>query len=135
MSAKALVKAFYESDLANDTSVLSTFLHPECTLHWNSSKGYHEFKYKDIQALFNDIYKSYDSVRIQISHMLEDGNFVSTRYTLHVRTIENPDEEQPLAHYITIWEIKDSKLFQCHEISQLANTSEECIKSFSKIKV
>src|SRR5690606_38460612 len=135
MSAKALVKAFYESDLANDTSVLGTFLHPSCTLHWNSSKGYHVFQYKDIQALFSDIYKSYDSVRIQISHMLEDGNFVSTRYTLHVRPIKNPDEQQPLAYYMSIWEVKDGKLFKCHEISQLANTSEEYLKSYSKIKV
>lgn len=135
MSAKDIVKAFYESDLANDTSALSRFLHPDCILHWNSSKGYHKFSFDDIQALFNDIYKSYHSIRIQISHMLQDGNFVTTRYTLHVKTIENPDEEQPLAHYITIWEVKDGKLFNCHEISQLADASAPSIKSFSEIKV
>jgi len=52
-----------------------------------------------------------------------------------VHTIENPSKEVPLAHYITIWEVKDGKLFLGHEISQLADDSVVSLNSFSKIKV
>ncbi|MCB0445675.1 MAG: nuclear transport factor 2 family protein [Gelidibacter sp.] len=135
MSPKKIVKAFYESDLANDISLLSKFLHKDCTLHWSSSKGYTVLNFDDLKTFFEDINKAYTALRMQISHLLQDGNFVTTRYTLYVRTIENPDEEVPLVHYISIWEVKDGKLFDCYEISQPVDASTASLKSFSQIKV
>ena len=135
MSPKEIVKAFYESDLANDISLISKYIHQDCILHWNSSKGYSVFNFNEIKELFEDIIKSYVTIRFQISHMLEDNEFVTTRYTLFVKAIENPDEEIPLAHFITIWELKDQKLFRGFEISQLADDSPKSLKSFNQIKV
>lgn len=135
MSPKEIVKAFYESDLANDISLISKYIHQDCILHWNSSKGYSEFNFEDIKSLFEDINKSYITIRFQISHLLQDENNVTTRYTLFVKAIENPDEEIPLAHFITIWEVKDQKLFRGFEISQLADDSSKSLKSFTQIKV
>jgi hypothetical protein len=40
-----------------------------------------------------------------------------------------------MAHFITIWELKDNKLYRGYEISQQADVSLESLKSFSKIKV
>ena len=45
MSPKEIVKAFYESDIANDSDLVSKFMHKECQLHWNSSSGYEVFDY------------------------------------------------------------------------------------------
>lgn len=135
MSPKELVRSFYESDMANDANVIEKYLHEDCLLHWNSSKGFTITNKEKIKTLFIDIRKSYESVRMGISHLLQDGNFVTTRYTLFTKTIESPDQEEAVAHFITIWEVKDGKLYRGHEISQLADNSEECLKSFSEIKV
>ncbi len=48
MSAIELVKSFYESDLANDASIVSNFFHKECELHWTSSQGFMLLNYDDI---------------------------------------------------------------------------------------
>lgn len=135
MTPKEYVKRFYESDFANDTAVIDNYLHKDCLLHWSSSKGFSVLKFNDIKDLFLDISRTYESFRVEISHLLADENFVTTRYTVHVRTIEDPDEEQPMAHFITIWELKDNKLYRGYEISQQADVSLESLKSFSKIKV
>lgn len=132
MEPKEIVRAFYESDLANNKEALNQYLHPECVLHWNSSKGFNALDRNQIETVFQDIYRSYESVNMKISHMLQDRNFVTTRYTLMVRTIEAPDDEVAMAHFITIWEVKDGKLYRGHEISQLADDSEACVNSFSK---
>ncbi|MCF1191703.1 hypothetical protein LRR18_08910 [Mangrovimonas sp. AS39] len=50
-------------------------------------------------------------------------------------TVENDDEETALAHYISIWELKDGKLFKGFEISQLADDDALAANSFSQIKV
>jgi predicted SnoaL-like aldol condensation-catalyzing enzyme len=135
MLPKEIVRNFYESDLANDVDVIENYLHEDCQLHWNSSKGFTVLDKEAIKNLFIDIHKSYESVRMKISHLLQDGNFVTTRYTLFTKTIEDPENEVALAHFITIWEVKDAKLYRGHEISQLADVSLESLKSFSEIKV
>lgn len=68
--------------------------------------------------------------------MLEDGNMVTARYTIYVTPIESPELEQvPLAHFISIWEVKDNKLYRCYEISQLADDSSESLDSYGEIKL
>ena len=123
MLAKEIVKSFYESDLANDSSIIPKYLHKDCKLHWNSSKGFSVLDFNELKELFKDINKSYESIRFQISHLLQDDNHVTSRYTLFVKTIESPEEEVALAHFITIWEVKEGKLFRGFEISQLADES------------
>ncbi len=135
MSAKTIVKSFYESDLANDASLIPEFFHKDCELHWNSSQGFSILNYEDIKTFFDGIIASYLSLRFKMSHVLEDGNFVSTRHTLFAKTIEDPENEQALAHFMSIWEVKDEKLYRCYEISQLTNENALASGSFSEIKV
>ncbi|BAO77431.1 nuclear transport factor 2 family protein [Winogradskyella sp. PG-2] len=121
MSAKELVKAFYDSDLANDSFVVPTFFHQDCELHWSSSNGFSLLKYDDIVSFFEGTRKSYDNLRFEFTHLIEVDDSVITRHTLFVNTIENPDSEIVLARFSTIWEVKDNKLFRGYEISQFAD--------------
>ena len=121
MSPKELLSSYLQSDLANDISLVPKYYHPDCVSYWNSSQGFKTFKYDDIYKFFKGVTESYNSLRFQISHLLEQGNKVTIRYTLYAKTIEAPDEEIPLAHYISIWEIKDNKLYRGFESSQPAD--------------
>lgn len=135
MSPKEIVKGFYESDLANDSSVVPTYIHKDCLLHWNSSTGYTAFDYEGLVRFYSNIKAAYHSLRPKISHLLQDENFVTIRFTMFVSTIEDPDNEMPLANFISIWEVKDGKMYRGHEISQVADDNLESYKSFSEIKV
>ncbi|MBA6154433.1 nuclear transport factor 2 family protein [Gelidibacter maritimus] len=135
MSPKQIVKSFYESDLANDSAVIDSYLHKDCLLHWNSSTGYQVFDYDGLDRFFKNIRVAYHSVRPQISHLLQDENQVTIRYTLFASTIEDPDNEVALANFISIWEVKDNLLYRGYEISQVADDNIESYKSFSEIKV
>jgi hypothetical protein len=134
MSAKKVVKHFYELDLAKVVDAMSYF-HKDCQLHWNSSKGFIVLDYSEISKMLEGIRKSYISFKYRLSHLLEDGKTVTARYTIYVTPIENPDEEQPLAHFIAIWEVKKGKLYRGYEISQLADEDPASIQTFTEIKI
>ncbi|NER15600.1 nuclear transport factor 2 family protein [Spongiivirga citrea] len=134
-NAKEIVRDFYESDFMHNTGVLKDYLHEDCQLHWNSSKGFTILGFKEIEALISETGKSYESIRGEISHLLEDDNFVTVRYTYVARTIEQPDKETAIAHFITIWEMKDGKMYHGYEMSQLADEDPKNIQSYTQIKV
>ena len=134
MSSKKTVKRFYELDLAKDEDVMSYF-HDNCELYWNSSQGFKLLNYGGIKLMLEDISKSYLSFKYRLSHLLKDGKTITARYTIYVTPIENPDQEEPLAHFISIWEVKKGKLYKGYEISQLADEDPRNIKTFSEIKI
>lgn len=136
MSAKEVVKAFYESDLANDAKVVSKFFHKDCELHWTSSQGFVLLNYKELKGFFKGTRQSYNSLRFEFTHLIEADNFVTTRHTLFGCTIENSDSETVLAHFSTIWEVKEGKLYRGFEISQQADESDsKSMTSYSEIKL
>ncbi|WP_296384059.1 nuclear transport factor 2 family protein [Winogradskyella sp.] len=136
MSAKELVKAFYNSDLANDSNVVPKFFHKDCELHWSSSHGFMLLKYNDIVDFFEGTRKSYHSLRFEFTHLIEADASVITRHTLFGNTIENPDSEQILARFSTIWEVEDNKLYRGYEISQQADeTHAKAMDSFAERKL
>lgn len=134
-SAKEIVKDFYKSDILKDDSVLTTYFHPDLELIWNSNDGLTVLNTEDIAQLFSEIRRTYDDIRAEISHILEDGDFVTIRYKYYVRTIENPDEELGIAHFIAIWQIKDGKIYRGHQVSQPATDKDDTNKSYHKVKV
>jgi len=134
MSAKEIVKAFYGLDLAKDEGILNHY-HKDCELNWNSSKGFRTLDFKGMENMLKDLKESYISFKPRLSHLLEDGNTVTARYTVYATTIEHPDIEDALAHFITIWEVKDGKLYKGYEMSQLADDSSESLNSYAEIKV
>ena len=134
MTPKELVKSFYEKDLAVSTTAIDVF-HPECELHWNSTNGYKKLDYAGIKEMLEGVKKAFLSFKYRLSHLLEDGDTVTARYTIYVSAIETPDVEQPLAHFISIWHVKDHKLYKGFEVSQQVDESVLSTKSYSEIKV
>ncbi|QNJ98688.1 nuclear transport factor 2 family protein [Constantimarinum furrinae] len=134
-SAKQVVREFYRSNILKDESVLNKYIHPELVLIWNSSNGLTIMNYDDIVAFFNEIRRTYADLRIEVSHLLEDSGHVTIRYKYYIRTIENPDEELGIAHFIAIWEIKDGKLYRGHQVSQPVTDRDDTSESYHRVKV
>ncbi|WP_026755976.1 nuclear transport factor 2 family protein [Sediminibacter sp. Hel_I_10] len=134
MSAKTIAQSFYNLDLAKDDHAISC-IHKDAKLKWHSSKGYTILDYNGMDAMLKELRRSFESFRYKISHVLEDNDTVTLRYTIYAASIERPDKEEALAHFITIWETKDGKLFKGFEISQLADDSQESLNSYAEIKV
>ncbi|SDB38732.1 SnoaL-like domain-containing protein [Flavobacteriaceae bacterium MAR_2010_188] len=130
MTPKEIVRSYYESDLVHDQGVVDTYLHKDCILHWHNSKGYSRLNFNQIKNLYDKINSAYETTRVQISHLVAEGDTVTTRFTFFVTPIETPDEEQPLAHFITVWELKDDQLYKGYEISQKADSSLASLASF-----
>jgi ketosteroid isomerase-like protein len=120
MSAKEIVKEFYESNALRDGDLMDQFIHPDITLEWNSSKGFLQMNRNDLLKLSDELKKAYHSSRVHINHLLEEDNVVTVRYVHHVKTIENTREEMILAHFLVIWELKEGKLYRGYQMSQLS---------------
>lgn len=120
MTAKEIVQNFYKSDVLLDIQAMESFLHHEVILDWNSSKGFLQMDKSQILALSSELSIAYVRSKIRISHILEEANQVSVRYSHYVKTFENPREEMLLAHFMVIWEIKEDKLFRGFQMSQLS---------------
>lgn len=126
--AKDLVKGFY-----TEFPSVDHYLHPEVELFWNSSSGFHRMGVQEIRKMAEEMDRSFHSLRPVVSHLLSEKDQVSIRFTYYVKTIQNTDEELPMAHFISIWEIKDDKLYKGHQISQQADDSPENLSSFLPI--
>jgi ketosteroid isomerase-like protein len=116
--AKEVVRNFYRSDILKDKDLLKQYFHPEITLIWNSSNGLTIMNFDDLMNFFSEIKRTYHDARIEVSHLLGDDDHVTIRYKYYVRTIENPDEELGISHFIAIWEVKDGKLYRGYQVSQ-----------------
>jgi len=134
-TAKEVVRDFYRSDLLNDSTVLNRFFHPDLVLIWNSSDGLSIMHYDEIVEFFIEIKRTYNDIRTEVSHLLAEDNHVTIRYKYYVRTIENPDEELGIAHFIAIWEIKDGKLYRGYQVSQPVTDKDDTNESYHKVKV
>jgi len=134
-SAKEVVKDFYNSDLLKDSNVLERFFHPDMVLIWNSSDGLTIMHFDEIVEFFSEIRRTYNDFRSEVSHLLADDDHVTIRYKYYVRTIENPDEELGIAHFIAIWEIKDGKMYRGYQVSQPVTDKDDTNESYHKVKV
>ncbi len=128
-SDKKIVESFYTSNFTN-LEEIKNYLHPEAQLYWNSSAGFNKMGYEEMLNLRAELIKSFLSLRAEVSHLLKDKDQITIRFTYHVRTVENPDEEIPMAHFIAIWQVKDGKLYKGYQISQQADESPENLSSF-----
>lgn len=135
MNSKNFVKSFYESDFYKNEETLKSFIHSDCELYWSSSTGFVKFNYNEIIEHGKRIASSFKELRTEISHIISEGDFVTVRYTYFVISFDHPDEEVCLAHFISIWEIKDNKLFRCHEMSQMADENAIDNNAYLSVKV
>lgn len=119
MGAKEIVAEYYSQRTRAGAETAKRLLHDDVIVQWHSSKGFLQLDKKDIVSLAEELDKSYSSARMDVSHMLQDGNNVTVRYTHYVNAFENPNEEMVLAHFVVIWEVKDGQLYKGWLMSQL----------------
>lgn len=122
--AKEIVEKFYQSEFYKDEETLRNFLHPEVELSWYGTTGLKKLDLQGIAEISKGLAVSFDSLRAEIEKSLSSKEEVAIHFTYYVRTIENPDEEMPLAHFVAIWEVKDDKLYRGVQISQLGEEIE-----------
>ena len=91
--------------------------------------------FDDLVNYFTEMRRTYDDLRVEVSHLLVDGNHVTVRYKYYIKTIENPDEELGIAHFLAIWEVKDEKIYRGHQISQPVTDMDDTNESYHKVKV
>lgn len=132
---KKVVSDFYCLDFFNKTQQVDKYLHPEMQLFWNARTGYSHMYRDDIAAVTREAAKSFDSVRCEITHLLQDGVHVTIRFTFYITTIENPSEEMPAAHFVAIWEIKDGLMYKGYQMSQPPEEEEEAMISYAGINL
>jgi hypothetical protein len=120
MKPKDIVLDFYKSDVLLDRKAVSEFLHPEVTIDWNTSKGFVQMNYDDILSLTDELSRAYVRSKIRISHVIQEKNLISLRYSHFVKTIENPREEMLMGNFFVIWEVKDGKLYKGYQMSHFS---------------
>ncbi|WP_124980402.1 nuclear transport factor 2 family protein [Nonlabens xiamenensis] len=120
VSAKKIVKEFLDSDVFVNTYDFEQYLHPELKVHWHASSGFRVFDYDDYHRLCQSTANSYESMRNEISHIFSNKNEVAARFTVYVRTVENPREEIPVGYFISIFKIDDEKIIEVHQTSHPA---------------
>jgi hypothetical protein len=49
--------------------------------------------------------------------MISDKKEVAARFTVYVRTNENPREEIPVGYFISIFKLEDDKIIEVHQTS------------------
>ncbi len=123
--AKEVVQKFYQSDFYRNEEILRDCLHPDVELSWYGTTGFRKLDINEIAEIGKELASSFDSLRAEIEKIVANKGEAAIHFTYHVRTIENPDEEMPLAHFIAIWELKDGKMFKGVQISQLGEEIDE----------
>lgn len=119
MSFKKFIEEFYKSDALINGAILDQYLHPDVVVEWQSSKGPLSLNRESLIQLANELGRAYIRSKVRLSHIIEENDYISVRYSHHIKTIENPREEILLANFMAIWEIKDGKLFRGWQMSQL----------------
>lgn len=125
LKTKEIIRKFYESNFYKDEEILKSYLHPEVELSWYGTTGLRKLNLEEIAEISKQLAESYESLRAKIDKIVAQKENAAIHFTYYVRTIENPDEEMPLAHFIAIWELKDDKLYKGVQISQLGEEVDE----------
>ena len=125
LRTKEIATKFYESNFYKDEDVLREYLHPDVELSWYGTTGLKKLDLNGISQISQQLAESYESLRAEVEKIVAKKDNVAIHFTYHVRTIENPEEEMPLAHFVAIWEMKDGKLFKGVQISQLGEEVED----------
>jgi len=123
--SKDIVEKLYTSLFNGEKDLFNNFLHPNVNLTWYGTTGVKKLNFEGILALREDLAKNFTAFKAEIEKTVEEDNQIAIEFTYYVETIENPDEEVPLAHFMAIWELKDNKLYKGVQISQLGEDIDE----------
>jgi hypothetical protein len=117
LSAKKIVKGFLDSDVFVNLQEFENYLHKDLKMHWHASSGYREFSFDDYRRLCQSTAASYESMRTDLTHIIAEKKEVAARFTVYVRTNENPREEVSVGYFISIFKIEDDKIKEIHQSS------------------
>lgn len=117
MEPKELVLAYYNALI--DPEKVTKYVHPDLLIQWDSTRGYVEIDSTEIVVFAKQSQKAYNTLRLEISHIIQEGNTVSVRYINHITTHEDPYNEKAIFHSVAIWEIKDNLLYRGYVMSHL----------------
>lgn len=121
MFTKKSILEFYKSEVLIKPTVLETYLHPDFLLEWSGGDGLLKMNRQEWIEYSKELEKAYVRFKAKISHILVDKDLIFVKYSLSVKTIENPREEIYLTDFMVIWEVKDDKLFKCYQMSRSVN--------------
>jgi hypothetical protein len=116
-AAKKIVQKFLDSDVFVNVEEFDYYIHKDLKMHWHASSGYRVFNYDDYYRLCQSTAASYESMRSEVTHMISDKKEVAARFTVYVRTNENPREEIPVGYFISIFKLEDDKIIEVHQSS------------------
>ena len=117
VAAKKIVQKFLDSDVFVNVEEFDHYIHKDLKMHWHASSGYREFSYDDYHRLSQSTASSYESMRSEVTHMISDKKEVAARFTVYVRTIENPREEIPVGYFVSIFKLEGDKIIEVHQSS------------------
>ncbi len=120
VSAKKVVLNFLESDVFVNAELFDKYMHKDLKINWHASSGFREYNYDDYYRLCQSTASSYESMRTEISHIFNDKKQVAARFTVYVRTNENPREEVPVGYFVSIFIVEDEKIIEVHQSSHPA---------------
>lgn len=110
MDIKSFILDYYKA-LLNPEEV-KKYLHPQMLIKWQSNKGYLELEVNDLLNFSRLISKQYSTLRLNVSDVIVEGNKVAVRYTNFITTPDNPLHEKELSNSMSMWELKDNKLYR-----------------------
>lgn len=134
-NAKTVVRNFYLSPILKDATIIDAFFDKDIELIWNSASGLSILRYEELKNFFAETRRTYSDLRVEVSHLLSDDDHVTIRYKAYIRTIENPEEELGIAHFISIWQVKEGKIYKGHTVSQPVTPQDDTTESYHKVKL
>lgn len=127
---KKIVIDFFESDFYLSEATFKKFIHKDTEINWNGSTGFSQLNYESFKNRVLEMGKSYQKLIPKISHVIAENNKVCIRFLMLVEVNELEETEQ-LADFMSIWEIKDNQLWKGFIVSNPSDDSEENFESFS----
>lgn len=115
-----VVKDFLHSDVFVESNGFDTFFNKDLKVYWHASSGYKCFDYNDYRRLSQSTSASYTAMRNDITHLFSEGHRVAARFTVYVKTIENPGEEVVVGYFLSLFEIENNKISTIHQSSHPA---------------
>lgn len=111
MDVKQFIVDYYHALL--DPQKVKDFLHPQMLIEWQSPRGYLELDVKDLLKFSEVVSKQYSTLKLNVTHIIaESDNRVAVRYINLITTPEDPLNEKELSQSMSIWELKDNKLYR-----------------------
>lgn len=128
---KKLVREFLESGFYHPIENNDKYLHEDVQIFWNSDSGYYKLTARDFQIITKNLTDSFDAWYCEIGHIIQEGNELGIRFSYFVETVENPDEELPVADFIGMLSLKDGKIHRGYLVSQPNEDSPHRLESFT----